>query len=55
MKLDLTSERPSWALTCYAPGKGNPNLISGLDESPEELRIRYYNARAANDQSLYVS
>lgn len=55
LKADLTVERPSYALTCYGAAKGDPNLISDVDESPEELRLRFYQARAQNDPSLYVS
>lgn len=54
IKLDLTTERPLYALTSYAPGKGESNLVDGIDLSPEELRMLFYNARAANDISLYV-
>lgn len=54
VKVDLTSERPSYALTSYGPGKYTENLIKDIDQSPEELRWEFYQARATNNPSLYV-
>lgn len=53
IKADLTTERPSYALSCYAPGKNELNIFGG-DLSPEELRLQYYAARNAGNASLYV-
>ncbi|GAA6034169.1 hypothetical protein JCM8097_003764 [Rhodosporidiobolus ruineniae] len=46
---DLTVERPKYKLSSYGPGEGEPNLLDGFDVSPEELRLRYYKAKAANN------
>lgn len=54
IRSDLTTERPLYALTCYAAAKGEPNLIGEQDESPEELRWRFYQARIQNNPGLYV-
>ncbi|TFK69409.1 hypothetical protein BDN72DRAFT_840374 [Pluteus cervinus] len=54
---DLTQhkDKPLWPLSCYAPAKGEPNVLSGLDESPEELRVRAHTARQAGNLSEYVT
>ncbi|KTW31023.1 uncharacterized protein T551_01575 [Pneumocystis jirovecii RU7] len=39
---DLGKDHPQWPFTCYGTGKGHPNLISGKDISPEELRTVAY-------------
>ncbi|KAG5518134.1 hypothetical protein PMAC_003320 [Pneumocystis sp. 'macacae'] len=39
---DLGKDHPQWPFTCYGTGKGHPNLISGKDISPEELRTIAY-------------
>ncbi|KAG4304571.1 hypothetical protein PORY_001964 [Pneumocystis oryctolagi] len=39
---DLGKDHPQWPFTCYGTGKGHPNLISGKDISPEELRAFAY-------------
>ncbi|SCV72779.1 BQ2448_4316 [Microbotryum intermedium] len=52
IKIDLTTDRPSYALSSYGPGKTG-NLIKDQDLSPEELRLSYYNAVKANNPSLY--
>lgn len=54
IKLDLTTERPRWVMSSYGPGKGEPSMISGLDVSPEELRLQFYTARTQNNPALYV-
>jgi nucleoporin NUP42 len=54
IKLDLTTERPYYVLSSYGPGKNEPSLIKGQDLSPEELRLQFYKARAANNPALYV-
>lgn len=54
IQTDLTKERPKWILSSYAPGKNEKNLLDGHDLSPEELRLRFYAARAAGNPALYV-
>lgn len=54
IQVDLTKERPRWVLSSYAPGKHEKNLLDGHDLSPEELRLRFYAARAAGNPTLYV-
>ncbi|EPX72473.1 nuclear rim protein Amo1 [Schizosaccharomyces octosporus yFS286] len=44
---NLESEKPLWPLTCYSVKDFFPSLYSG-DVSPEELRLWFYQARAAN-------
>jgi nucleoporin NUP42 len=51
---DLLNEKPIWPYTCYAPSKGEPNLVSGQDLSPEELRVEYVRAVKANNPAQYV-
>lgn len=46
--------RPLWHLTSYAPARGEPNLVGGLDISPEEDRWMAYQARQAGQEALYV-
>jgi len=53
IKQDLTIERPIWALTSYGPAKNEPNLIGGIDLSPDELRWEYVQAVKANNPQLY--
>lgn len=53
IKLDLTTDRPIWALTSYGPAKHELNLIAGIDVSQEELRLEFYKARTANNPQLY--
>jgi nucleoporin NUP42 len=33
-------DKPLWPLSSFAPSKYAPTFITGLDESPEELRVR---------------
>lgn len=42
IQIDLTSERPQWPYSSYGAGKNEPNLLSGLDYSYEEIRMQYY-------------
>ncbi|PKI84688.1 hypothetical protein MVES_000941 [Malassezia vespertilionis] len=52
---DLGSHgRPLWKLTSYAPARGEPNLIAGLDRSPEEDRMAAYEASRSGNQAAYV-
>lgn len=46
--------RPLWKLSAYAPARGEPNLISGKDVSPDELRVMAYQARASGQEAQYV-
>lgn len=64
IKADLTTgengEKPIWPLSCYGPGKDAPRqLIEGeCEQSPEEVRLQYYLARASGNQAdlqQYVS
>lgn len=53
MLSDLTFEQPLWLLSSYG---SNPLLFSGpgIEESPEELRIKYIIAVEAGTQNNYV-
>lgn len=44
-----------WPLSSYAPSKHEPLLIPGLDESPEELRVKAAAAVASGNINAYVS
>jgi hypothetical protein len=56
MNQDLSSQRPIYPLSCYGPGRDAPRqLIEGpVEVSPEELRSRYYLARAAGQEVTAV-
>lgn len=47
-------EKPLWALSSYAPAKFEPNLITGLDLSFEELRVNAALASHTNTIAEYV-
>ena len=53
---DLTAgqDRPLWPLSSYGPAKHVPNVIQGLDESPEELRCKAFTATKAGSMQDYV-
>ncbi|KAG8914751.1 hypothetical protein FRC00_011122 [Tulasnella sp. 408] len=55
VKKDLTrgDERPEWLLSTYGPAKHEPTYITGTDLSPEEMRVRAYEARAQNRLDYY--
>jgi len=57
MTHDLTPQvdKPIWPLSSYGAAKHEPTLISGLDESPEELRFRAVIALQAGNINEYVS
>ncbi|KAJ7356606.1 hypothetical protein DFH08DRAFT_461495 [Mycena albidolilacea] len=57
IKNDLTmgKERPIWPLASYGPAKFEPTLLSGLDESPEELRLRAATAAKAGNVNEYLA
>ncbi|KZT29505.1 hypothetical protein NEOLEDRAFT_605845 [Neolentinus lepideus HHB14362 ss-1] len=42
MTKDMTPQvdKPMWPLSSYGPAKHEPLLVAGLDESPEELRVK---------------
>ena len=44
-----------WPLSSYAPSKHEPLLIPGLDESPEELRVKAATAVVSGNINAYVS
>lgn len=56
MKKDLTPniDRPLWLLSSYGPAKYVPTLLSGLDESQEELRVKAVTALKAGTSQDYV-
>lgn len=56
MVKDLTrgEERPQWPLSTYGPAKYEPTYIIGIDMSPEEMRVRAYEAKAQNRLNEYV-
>ncbi|KZT02877.1 uncharacterized protein LAESUDRAFT_751869 [Laetiporus sulphureus 93-53] len=45
--LYFKADRLSSPLSCYGPAKQQPNVISGLDESPEELCVKAFLATKA--------
>lgn len=53
---DLTPhiDKPMWPLSSYAPSKHEPLLIPGLDESPEELRVKAAAAVASGNINSYL-
>lgn len=55
MKSDLSSDKPLWPLSSYGPAKFEPNIVAGLDESMEELRVRAALALNAGNSNDYVS
>lgn len=46
--------RPMWKRTSYAPARCDPNLIGGLDMSPEEDRVLAYQAKQTGQEPAYV-
>ncbi|KDR84254.1 hypothetical protein GALMADRAFT_87139 [Galerina marginata CBS 339.88] len=57
IKNDLTEsvDKPIWPLSSYAAAKHEPLLISGLDESAEELRVKAFTASQAGSLNEYLS
>jgi len=47
-------DKPEWPLSSYGPAKHEPNLISGLDMSTEEMRAQAYAARTTGNLADYV-
>ena len=54
MKRDMVDERPLWPLSSYSAAKNAPNLLSNLDLSSEELRVRAYDAQKSGQIQQYV-
>ncbi|CAK3963085.1 Hypothetical predicted protein [Lecanosticta acicola] len=61
IRIDLTDakeggERPAWPFSAYAPGKDAPKqLLEGaLEQSPEEMRVQCYIARASGQEQQYA-
>lgn len=52
---DVSKERPTWPLSCYAPSKFEPTMVTGLDSSMEELRWKAVQAKASGAEGEYVS
>ncbi|KAG4302532.1 hypothetical protein PCANB_001243 [Pneumocystis canis] len=50
---DLGKNHPQWPFTSYGTGKNHPNLISGKDISPEELRTFAYKCMENMDFYTY--
>lgn len=50
----MDSDRPAWLLSSYGPAKYEPNLVSGIDESFEELHLKATLALASNSVQDYV-
>ena len=57
MKKDLTDgvEKPLWPLSSFGPGKYENTLLKGLDESPEEMRVKAWEANRSGQALTYVS
>ncbi|KAK5159292.1 hypothetical protein LTS14_002434 [Recurvomyces mirabilis] len=51
-----TGEKPRWPLSVYGPGRDAPRqLLEGaLEQSPEEMRLLCYEARAKGQEHEYV-
>lgn len=47
-------DKPLWPLSSYGPSKYEPVIISGLDESPEELHLKAVIALGAGTTDEYV-
>lgn len=56
MAADVTplKDKPLWPLSSYGPAKHEPVVINGLDESPEELRLKAVTALKAGTTDDYV-
>jgi nucleoporin NUP42 len=56
MARDVTAlqDKPSWPLSSYGAAKYEPVVIAGLDESPEELRVKAVTALKAGTINEYV-
>ena len=56
IKRDVTEgmEKPIWPFSSYGPAKYEPNLVVGLDVSPDELRAKYWEAMTQGNLNYYV-
>lgn len=56
MTKDVTpqQDKPLWPLSSYGAAKYEPIVIGGLDESPEELRVKAVTALKAGTINEYV-
>lgn len=56
MTADVTplKDKPMWPLSSYGPAKYELVVIGGLDESPEELRLKAVTALKAGTTDEYV-
>lgn len=55
---DLTGDRPIWPFSTYSPARLGPrHLIEGpiMEQSPEEMRLRYYAAMRTGNPQQAVS
>ena len=55
---DLRNERPKWPFSAYGPGRDAPLQLFGgfpLEQSPEEMRVLYYQAIASGNPQPAVS
>lgn len=48
-------ERPLWMFSAYGTAKGEPNMVTELEESPDELRVKFTKAQLSNNLAQYVS
>jgi nucleoporin NUP42 len=51
----MTKEKPMWPLSSYGPAKYEPTIVKGLDQSPEELRVKAVMAKASGTSNEYAS
>lgn len=56
MTKDVTplQDKPLWPLSSYGAAKYEPIVIGGLDESPEELRVKAVTVLKAGSINEYV-
>ncbi|POR36964.1 Uncharacterized protein TPAR_02832 [Tolypocladium paradoxum] len=55
---DLTTEKPQWILSAYAPGRDAPDQLFGgypREQSFEELRLHYMAGKAAGNEQQALS
>lgn len=57
IEADLKNEKPTWPFSAYGPGKDAPTQLFGgfpLEQSPEEMRVLYYQAVASGNTQVAV-
>ena len=47
-------EKPMWLFSAYGPAKGEPNMVTQLEESAEEFRVKFMQAQMSNNLEQYV-